>query len=96
MKVIVSAVAFLALLPLAHSASEDKEVTFLSLKEHSSDWLSDRPVSLYVIPAEKPPSQEDQRVYRKTREGPTRPLLDFPGPGYDRMREGGHDPSAGS
>lgn len=96
MKVIVSAVAFLTFFPSALWTSENKEVTFLSLEEPASEWLSDRPFSLFAIPAKEPPIQENQRVYRNPREGPRRPLLDFPGPGYDRMRESGRNPDAGT
>jgi hypothetical protein len=90
MKVIVCAVASLALLPAAQSAPEDKEIVFLSLEESPSRWISDKPVSLYEKPSNSfvDPFAAGFLV-KKSRDSlkPSfMPMLDLPGPGYQRMR----------
>ncbi len=95
MKVIVCAVASLALLPAAQSAPEDKKIVFLSLEEAPSLWISDKPVSLYEeavrILCRSVRCQAHALVktanISRLRNGPySIPLLDLPGPGYQRMR----------
>ena len=90
MKVILSAVAFLALLPAAQSAPEDKTIVFLSLKQAPSQWLSDKPIDLHVDPFGKSFEQSSHTwsgLIKKAPsvQRPTWPLLDAPGPGYRRM-----------
>ena len=82
MKVIVSAVALLATLPAAQSAPEEKKIIFLSLDQKPSEWLSDKPVSLYVDPFGKPYESEGSVITRDKHRPNSWPILDLPGPGY--------------
>lgn len=82
MKVIVCAVAFLALASGGHSAPEDKKVVFLSLQQTPSQWLSDQPMDLYVNPFGKPLETQGFVVKKRDFLRPNFPRLDLPGPGY--------------
>ena len=88
MKVIVTAVAFLALLPAAQSGLDEKKIVFLSLNEKPSEWLSDKPMDLFVNPFGKAYEMQNTegflilKKYPATRPSNSMPLLDFPGPGY--------------
>jgi hypothetical protein len=86
MKVIVCVVTLLLPLSVAQTASEDKNLVFLSLQETPSQWLSNRPVNLFVDPFGEPIKMDSLVIERGPHRRTTWPLLDFPGPGYKRMR----------